>query len=272
MKTVLIGLPESGKSTALAALWYSLNDKSESCEWYLDVNDRPKETSVWNDLRGQWLSGEAIKRTSHQVSPDVLKIKLTHRYDSEEKVSIVTPDIAGEDYEQLYETSRFSEKQAKYLKQSDNLVLFIHPQSISIPVRHKPESESEGSDSSGQDWSPSCMHDFSKIIAMLKAINSIRNDPFNRLTVVVTAWDAIESGGYAPEEYVKNNLSLLHQYVETNYQSFYYGISAQGFDYKNQDEHDYEYDEITRIKIVDQDNSICNDITKIFTPVINNVG
>ena len=120
MRTCLVGLHDSGKSTALAALWFSVRERSEACEWYLENNDMPDNASRWSTLRDLWLNGQALKRTEHKPIPEMMKLKLTS-HEGDKKLTITVPDIAGEDYEKLYESGLFPKIHSERLVKSEHL-------------------------------------------------------------------------------------------------------------------------------------------------------
>ena len=115
MRTCLVGLLGSGKSTALAALWFSVVEKSDRCAWYLSNQDRPSDSSHWTALRDRWLKAEPLVRTEHLEKPDSLQLRLS-KQGGEDKLNIFVPDIAGEDFQKLYESGRFPKKHAKLIE------------------------------------------------------------------------------------------------------------------------------------------------------------
>ena len=57
-----------------------------------------------------------------------------------------------------------------------------------------------------------------------------------RVALIVSAWDTMRDHGVTPEEWVRRDLALLHQYLLTNPDRFHckvFGVSAQGGDVRD---------------------------------------
>lgn len=272
MRTCLVGLHDSGKSTALAALWFSVADRSELCDWYLSHKDRPIDTSHWTALRDRWLEGEPLIRTEHIPNPESMKLKLS-KTNSDEKIEIVVPDIAGEDFEKLYESGRFPRKHSELLNKSDHMVFFVHvdnydhPIILEAPDKIKDEAPDKINDKAApenttQEWQPDQMHPGSKIVAVLRGIQQLRDNNMPRITVALTAWDLV-TDDYSPADIMKQRFPLLDQYLRTNYEFTLLGVSAQGRDYKKPLPIDkVELDDIRRITVIAEE--VHHDITRVF--------
>ena len=267
MRTCLVGLPDSGKSTALAALWFSVKERSQACDWYLTNSDIPDNASRWSTLRDLWLQGKALKRTEHKPSPEMMKLKLTS-HEGDKKLTITVPDIAGEDYEKLYESGLFPKIHSERLVKSEHLVFFVHVNDYDHPVvihaPHEQSNHTEKNESEIQEWKPGKMHPGSKIIAILRGIKQLRGGVFPKITVVLTAWDLIPENS-SPEEILNQRFPLLAQYLRTNFEFDLLGLSSQGCDYDDQKPLEgVDLDEIERITVTTSKGEIHNDITKIF--------
>lgn len=265
MHTCLVGLVGAGKSTALAALWFSLNAKSEACAWYLANADRPTDPRHWIDLLNNWLSGVSIDRTEHSTTPVNLSLTVTAQNDKGSKVTINAPDIGGEDFQQFYEAQQFPTKHAKIIEDADNIVLFVHVEDFSHPVKLDPPTSGKTTKTitPGVEWSPREMYQACKNIALLKGIRSLRDNADFSLTVALSAWDKIE-GNTTPQKVLQQRFPLLHQYLATNFKEYdLVGLSAQGCDYDDAASvKNIDLDDIKRIKVVSS--TTHNDITKLF--------
>lgn len=264
MHTCLVGLANAGKSTALAALWFSVTERSQLCDWYLSNSDRPKDASKWTDLRDRWLSGEALTRTEHTPNLGVMNLKLSKNA-GDEKLDVVVPDIAGDDFQKLYETGRFPKKHGEIIAKSNHIVLFVHVDNYDHPVKLKAPKET-GTTSKAlplqKAWHPEDMYPGSRIVAMMRGIMALRSNDLTRITVVLSAWDLVPDG-LTPEEILKQRFPLLHQYIQTNFNYNLLGVSAQGCDYEDPaSSKDIVLDDIKRISIVGENTH--HDITRIF--------
>lgn len=293
MNNCLIGLPDSGKSTALAALFYLVADHSEFCDWFLDNADRPSNSDYWYRLRDSWIQGESLMRTEHEAIPATMKLKLTNK-ENNTKTTISIPDIPGEVYEGLYSAGRFPLKAANLIDKADRLIFFLRVDDEDAPVLSiSPEAleKDQSSNSNGEcvklqealpvEWEAKHMPTQSKVIATLRCIGMLKKVQFKKLTVVLTAWDTIKENGVTPEgvtpdSVMKHCFPLVAQYLETNFDYDLYGLSSQGFDYGKTEEEveavtkaiaDGQIDlgDVNRIEVITRDGNKHCDMTKIFT-------
>jgi len=294
MNNCLIGLPDSGKSTALAALFYLVTDHSELCDWFLDNADRPSNSDYWYRLRDLWVQGKSLKRTKHEAIPAIMKLKLTHK-ENNTKTTINIPDIPGEDYQGLYSAGRFPLKAANLIDKADRLIFFLRVDDEDVPVLSiSPEAleKDQSSNPAGGDvklseappveWEAIHMPIQSKVIAMLRCIRMLKKIPLTKLTIVLTAWDSVVEDGVTPDSVIKTCFPLVAQYLETNFDYDLYGLSAQGYDYGDTEGGAIEKEkaqvfedaiangkidlgDVNRINVITRDGNEHCDMTKIFT-------
>ena len=294
MNNCLVGLPDSGKSTALAALFYLVADHSELCDWYLDNADRPSNSDYWYRLRDLWVQGESLQRTEHKAMPAIMKLKLTHK-ENNTKTTISIPDIPGEDYLGLYSAGRFPLKAANLIDKAERLIFFLRVDDEDAPVLSiSPEAleKDQSSNSTGDgvklqeappvEWEAKHMPIQSKVIATLRCIRMLKKMPLTKLTIVLTAWDTVGKDGFTPDSVIKTCFPLVAQYLETNFDYDLYGLSAQGYDYGNAEgdakekaiakafekaieEGQIDLGDVKRINVVTRDGNEQYDMTKIFT-------
>ena len=78
-----------------------------------------------------------------------------------------------------------------------------------------------------------------QLVELLQIVSSrdYFKPPF-RIAIVVSAWDLVTSLKMRPEEYVRQELPLVHDFLESNEDLFevaFYGVSAQGARYVSYD-------------------------------------
>ena len=91
-----------------------------------------------------------------------------------------------------------------------------------------------------------------------------------KIVIMISAWDIVEpigkSNQLTPEEWIRLNLPLLHQFLNCNRETFnskYLGISAQGCDYDNVEEVEIALTKNPSERvIIKEENNHINDITK----------
>ena len=89
---LLVGLPESGKTTFVAALWHVIASREVEGALALEILDAP--TDHLNELRGRWLRFEETFRTSSNAEK-IATIKI-RAGEGNTTTDIVIPDLAGE--------------------------------------------------------------------------------------------------------------------------------------------------------------------------------
>lgn len=122
---------------------------------------------------------------------------------------------------------------------TDGLLLFVtadRPQD-DLSVRElasmiEGDETRSGDDGHIVEWSPELVPEQVRLVELLQFL---QYPPFKRrrrrVAVLVSAWDVLPNPDLAPEEWVKRELPLLYQFMNTNVESFdsrVYGVSAQG--------------------------------------------
>ena len=159
---LLVGLPASGKTTFIAALWHVIASQDVEGALGLEVLDAPVDHL--NALRGRWLRFEETSRTSISAQ-EIATIKIGAR-DGSPTTEIVIPDLAGESIQRGLMERRWTASFARLVHRSTGVLLFIHPGKLteSWPIADAIEiaGEEERSDlasliseePASTDWSP----------------------------------------------------------------------------------------------------------------------
>ena len=129
-KLLMIGLPETGKTTFLAALWY-LIDGQNSTALTLDILDGDRE--YLNNIRDKWLTRDRLERTK-LINEPVLAFKLIDQ-DSKQSVELTIPDLSGETFKNQWLKRSWTTEFESLISNSDGALLFIHPKQIQEPTR-----------------------------------------------------------------------------------------------------------------------------------------
>src|SRR5205823_4670816 len=118
----LMGLPETGKSTYLGALWHIVESKQVGGSLQLE-----KLVGQWEyveSLRRRWCSGEDMERTrgvSRQLQQQV--VMLLREPQSGAIVSLHVPDHAGEVYEAQWEDRRWTREYGQFISETTGILL-----------------------------------------------------------------------------------------------------------------------------------------------------
>lgn len=251
INTVLVGLPGSGKTTFIAALWHILNGKKH----LLKLNYRQSDRKYLEEIYAKWAAFEEIERsntsTFNSIELDIIK-------NDNGVLKLNFPDVSGELYKDIYNSRTISNNLSETMININSILLFIHPISLKVD-RYigdvvKP-NEVDESHVEEKDLSNSTNFDISQsqaiitdLVIALKNKNKIKN-----IAVIVSAWDTIE--GFTPEKYIKEICPLFHMFLKNSGIKYkIWGVSAQGGDYENNQDMEQiqEYEDLTeRIRIVD---------------------
>jgi hypothetical protein len=185
---------------------------------------------------------------------------------SDDKLNITVPDIAGEDFEKLYEHGRFPKKHSTIISNSEHIVFFIHVANYDVPIALKAPNLKKTATTEEREpsnWQAEKLYPDSKIVAVLRGIHQLCSGTMPRITIVLTAWDLIEDKS-TPRTIIRRRFPLLHQYLESNCCYKLVALSAQGYDYDNPESlDDVQLDDIKRILVIDNEKH--NDLTRIFS-------
>ncbi|WP_420971614.1 TRAFAC clade GTPase domain-containing protein [Bradyrhizobium sp. B120] len=238
----IVGLPGSGKTTFLAALWHlvqtgeietKLRYGSMSNQDYAYLN---KIVKLWRKAKEQ---GRTQIAGMKSVSMNLL--------DGEERsVSVTFPDVPGEKYRRMWEERKLDEDLVKNLS-SSNIMLLLNGDRIRAPAwiteREALKASVEGGkkvEEEPEEWLPAHAPTQVQLIDLLQ---HFRRAPLDRgprrVAVMIGAWDKAEGEGKTPAEFQSAKLPMLDQYLKSGRDGWTfrtYGLSAQGGEYDENDE------------------------------------
>lgn len=261
---VAMGLPESGKTTFLAALWHLLTNKKVLVRLSL-VKLAAEEAPYLHAIATRWARAKKQERTFHFGNKTV---KLTLKSEGGEVFDLTFPDIAGEAFSQMWEMRECTTAVVDALRVT-GVLLFIHVDKIkppgwvaddaalaeglgdapveadanaapdspaNVPANASAESPSEGQAGGTVAWKPESSPTQVQLVDMLRCLQA---PPLNvgprKLAVVLSAWDKVEDDEVSPERFLELHLPLLHQYLAHGLSAGWahrtFGVSAQGAEY-----------------------------------------
>jgi hypothetical protein len=233
---VIVGLPESGKTTFLAALWHLMTEQDIATTLRLK-NLMSGDVSHLHEIAQRWRKAQMQERTLVGGNK-MVRMNLT---DATGAVACVTfPDIAGEEYRRMWE-NRVCDYEVADVLRNGNVMFFINADSIKQPqwvVEMAATSEELGEEydpGAAVQWNPRLSPTQVQIVGILQLL---RNHPLDtgprRLAVMLSAWDKAEGEGKDPSAYLEAKLPLLAQYLRHGADGWswrVYGLSAQGGEY-----------------------------------------
>lgn len=230
---VIIGLPESGKTTYLAALWHSLTSRDLPTRLSF-ANLLAGTTKHLNAIASRWRDAKEQDRTLLHGSTTVA-INLSEP--DGKIVRITFPDVPGEEYRQMWEEREISLETMDTLR-ADGVLLFVNADAIHAPnwiVDENAMYESWGQEiieGKPIEWNPRAAPTQVQLVDLLQLL---RMSPINigqrRLAIVLSLWDKVREEGRTPAKFLSEQMPLLDQYLRHSADDWtyvVYGISAQG--------------------------------------------
>jgi len=271
----IIGLPSSGKTTFLAALWHMVREAGANTELSFDQLSEGNYEHL-NALAKRWRFGLIQQRT--QVS-GARAVTMRLKDTDGRKAEVSFPDLPGEDFSQMWERRELDKGMLETLK-APLLVLMINGDTIKMPawvaewttlakrIGSKPATKEI------VDWKAEVSPTQVKVVDLLQMLMSgDLKIGGRRLALLISAWDEVEGEGQTPAQVLQSKLPLLSQYLQSGRDPWtwqVWGISAQGGQYEDpdKDENFAETERLRdlerasdRIKVVEEA-CVSSDITK----------
>jgi len=272
---VVIGVPDSGKSSFIAALSHILEFKE--IETALMLARLPDDAKYLHEMRSDWEVCQPFERTKAGVHPIIFNLidKEGHQID------LSFPDIAGEEFDKQWSSRIWNENFLQAIEEALGVLLFLNVKTFRKPYSKSDEDklqraalEAAGEDSDEEEpeeqpvvseemtdpgaaiaklvssqssensamevndptlWKAEDADEQAKLVDILQALADYAPDKRWRLGIVVSAWEIIHNStpSVTPKAWIVRNAPLLRQYLESNPESFdfgVFGVSAQGGD------------------------------------------
>lgn len=237
----ILGLPGSGKTTYLAALWHLIDAGEVDTKLVLDklVGDY----RYLNSIVASWRRCEEVPRTPLGVETSVTIH--VHEPSSGQKIVLGFPDLSGESFEGQFSSRSCRPDYVEGYTAPGGILLFVNADRANDgmtlldlgPVLTDPEEgdlEESGDGEQQTEWLPEMVPEQVRLVDLLQFL---QQRPFQRrqrrLAVVISAWDVVTEPKPSPEAWLARELPFLHQFLTNNPDSFecqIYGVSAQGGD------------------------------------------
>ena len=233
-KILICGLPSSGKTSYLAALWYLLFHKEIPTA--LSLATLPATRDYLNSLSKKWTRTVEIDHTpTDEVQEITLRLK-----DENNVVELHIPDMSGETWDHIWVNRSCAVHAAEWANDAIGIMFFVHSDKIRNAldiITHNAMIGVEGKDAiDGEltEWSP---EKSPTQVILVDILQSLALPPLGngsrRIAVIISAWDKAEDAGMEPEEYLRVHLPLLHQFLR--YSDYFtavkiFGVSAIGGD------------------------------------------
>lgn len=268
-KFFIMGAPNAGKSTYLAALWHSINQKENST--VLTLKRMVGDSQYLWCLEQKWLEVEPLERTVIGQEKTELIVFLTN---GEDDLELEFPDLSGETFQNMYEDRDMTFEIHDKISRADAVLYFINIENIRVPesIAEMPE-DLRTDDGKVIERKPS-EHDPTQvqIIDLLQTISEIVHYKKIKLGIILSAWDVLPNfDKINPREYLKERMNMLWQYIEANtniFNTIVWGVSALGGKIE-EIEKLLDIDEpINRIIVKNEHGVISHDITSIIAEML----
>lgn len=268
---LFIGLPQSGKTTYLAALWHVLEDQSSATK--LKLKQLSGDRTYLNLIVEAWRACRPVPRTTLQTDDTTVALHLEGEDFGAFTLSV--PDLGGEAFDQQIEHRKMSAAHAALFRQANGVLLFAHPdvkKGTQISYQDEITVGIGGATEQGSDdghagvpvpWKVEMLPTQAKLVELLQFLLGLVDQRL-RVAVVVSAWDLVADVGQSPREYVSGRMPLLRQFLDANddiVDHTVFGISAQGGAIPDDKSKLLELDSLKRIRVC-RDNENDHDITK----------
>ena len=269
---LFVGLPQSGKTTYLAALWHVLEDQSSTTR--LKRKQNSVDRTYLNQIAEAWRACTPVPRTALQSDDTTVALHLEG--DGFGEFTLTVPDLGGEAFEQQLEHRKMSAAHSALFREANGVLLFVHPDvdkgtriseqdqiAASIGGATEAPSGANGHAAVPVPWKVEMLPTQAKLVELLQFLLEMVDQRL-RVAVVVSAWDLVADVGQTPREYVSGRMPLLRQFLDANDDVFdhaVFGISAQGGAIPDEKSKLLGLDSLQRIKVC-HENENDHDITK----------
>jgi hypothetical protein len=244
-KIVAVGLPNTGKTTFLAALWETVN--AHDVDSQLKLHTLKGDAHHLNDIRDLWADCKPIPRT--HVKDECVVSMVLHGASLPGQAELMFTDLSGESFEKQWTERVWTSQYAEFAESATGFLLFVHPRECkesplirdTLALRRAIASDAAGTGTALPEVTPvppDTSHASTQVqlVELLQFLKSSR--PLSSTTpiaVVVSAWDLVRSlsAKMTPDAWLRQALPLLWQYLRANPELFaskVYGVSAQGGD------------------------------------------
>jgi len=251
---VIMGLPASGKTTFLAALWHLVEAEETTSRLKLDKYEG--DLSYLNRIAQAWRTFQKVPRTS-QVGDVNVTIHLADR-ETEAKGAALFPDLAGETFDGQVEARRCRPEFVEAVANDDGILFFITAdlkgEGMSVlelnslmptddvgllgaDIAENRGEQEQAPPVAMDEWAPKKIPAQVRVVQILSDLLRPPFEPkLRRLAIIISAWDLTDGSGLEPQAWLNTHMPLVSQFLRSNEASFIYrayGVSAQGVNLEN---------------------------------------
>lgn len=234
----IIGLPESGKTTFLAALWELVNERRvPKVLRFHSIGDN--DQSYLRKIVKVWRSAKEQARTR---LTGLSAVKMNLQDENGELVHVTMPDAPGEEFLAMWEERELGRLLGESLA-SGNIMLLLNGDKIRAPAwvtereAQRRATGTQVAQSLPTEWEPNFAPTQVQLVDILQQISRAPvGGAGRRAAIIISVWDKVEGEGLTPDAFLAAKLPMLAQYLHAGrdgWRSRVYGVSAQGGEYDN---------------------------------------
>jgi hypothetical protein len=233
-RQLIAGMPDSGKTTFIAALRYLL--ASNETDTALQLTQLSADEAHLNKLEETWLSCERVPHTASKSDTWVTFHVRDKSSGAEAELSM--PDLSGEAFREPVSTGRCRRSLFDAIASVDGIMLFTNADRgnddlMIVEVRDVIDllANGQAQATATVPFNPDDMPEEVKLVELLQIMNryplAARQ---RRLALIISAWDVVIPG-ISPQEWLSQNRPMLAQFLQNNEPRWtvaVFGVSAQG--------------------------------------------
>ncbi len=235
-RQLIAGMPDSGKTTYIAALRYLL--ASNETATVLQLTRLSADEKHLNKLEEKWLACEKVPHTASRSDTWVTFHIRDKASGAEAELSL--PDLSGEAFREPVSTGRCRKSLCDAFAAVDGILLFTNADrgnddlmilEVSDLIGSLDDENTRRQETTSLPFNPDEMPEEVKLVELLQLMNrrplSARH---RRLALIISAWDVVEHG-LSPQEWLVRNRPMMAQFLQNNealWTVTVFGVSAQG--------------------------------------------
>ncbi len=228
---IILGYPESGKTTYLAALWHVIDAGLAGTSLMLEKISGDAE--YLNKIDEAWLRCEEVPRTYISNEEHVaLHVRDTK---TQSTMVLTLPDFSGETFQEIFADRQCADEFVENANETGGILFFVNADradDMMSVLDHVFDDDEDAGPEELADFDPRKTPEQTRIVELLQLLQVRPFDRrYRRLVIAVSAWDVVQDDGVSPAEWIARAMPLLDQFLHNNteiYDVRFCGISAQG--------------------------------------------
>ena len=216
---LLAGLPGAGKTSFLAAFWDALNSPGDR---RLRLVSPPDNRRYLEEARARLQNLQSSVRNPRTLQ--AVQMEVATKSGTIAEVSV--PDMAGDLYDDYWETREWSAEFDQIIEDLTGVLLFLHAEQIATPVSLDDIGQLAAAAAGGEPgspagqtpdvaWDPRMAPIQVKLVDLLQMLEFRRGRPRPLgLVVMVSAWDRVKK--MQPDEWLVRSAPLLAHFLNNS--------------------------------------------------------